>query len=303
MLGGAPLGGLFSSVTEDDALATFITAWNGGIRAFDTAPHYGVGLAEVRLGVFLRSLSSEVRGQAVVSSKVGRLLVPTDDNVEGDEGFYGTPLFRRQRDYSRSGVFRSVEESLKRIGLEHLDIALIHDPEEHFAAALDEALPALCELRNQGLVRAIGVGMNQATSLVRFVREAELDCVLVAGRWSLLDRSAGRELLPECERRRIAVFIGGVFNSGVLINPRRGAPYDYAPAPADILARAERLEKICARAGVPLPAAAVQFPLRHRAVTAVVVGARSPREVRDDLAFLEVEIPEETWDDLEGADT
>ena len=296
VLGGAPLGGLFEAVSAEQARATLEAAWAGGVRAFDTAPHYGVGLAEERLGEFL---ADGRRSDAVVSSKVGRLLVPTDEDVEGVDGFYGTPRRRRVLDYSRAGVRRSVEESCARLGTDRLDIALVHDPDEHFDQALEESLPALHELRAEGVVGAVGVGMNQAEMLARFVRLAELDCVLVAGRWTLLDRRAGDDLLPLCAERGVAVLAAGALNSGILADPGLRPTFDYAPAEAELRARALRLEERCAAHGVSLRAAALQFPLRHPAVAALVLGARSPEEVRVDLDDLSQQLPEELWGELE----
>lgn len=298
MFGGAPIAGLFAPLSEEAARATLEAAWRIGIRAYDTAPHYGAGLSESRLGAFF---ATRPRQEVVVATKVGRLLVPTDEDVEGAESFYGTPKMRRERDYSRAGALRSVTESCARLGLDHLDIVFVHDPDDHFGQALDETLPALTELRAQGIVGAVGVAMNQAAMLARFVREADIDCVLVAGRWSLLDRSSGDELLPTCLERGVGVIVGGVLNSGVLADPRPGATYDYSPARLEILDRVERLQAACARYDVPLRAAALQFPLRHPAVSAVVVGARSPEEVVVDVTDLDQELPPELWAEL-GAD-
>jgi len=298
VFGGAPLGGLFGPVSDDQARSTLEAAWHVGIRTFDTAPHYGVGLSESRLGSFA---AERQRGEIVISTKVGRLLVETDDVVEGAEGFYGTPQLRRVRDYSRDGVRRSIEQSCARLRVDRLDVALVHDPEDYFKQALDDSLPALVELRDEGIVGAVGVGMNEAPMLARFVREADVDCVLVAGRWSLLDRSAGAELLPLCAQRGVGVLVGGVFNSGILADPRPGARYDYNPAAPALLDRARRLREICARHGVQLRVAAIQFPFRHPAVTAVVVGARSKDEITADVADFDHDVPDELWAEL-GAD-
>jgi D-threo-aldose 1-dehydrogenase len=296
MLGGAPLGGLFAPVSDADARATLDAAWDAGVRAFDTAPHYGVGLSESRLGRFV---AAHPRPDVVVSTKVGRLLVPTDEDTDGVDGFYGTPRLRRVRDYSASGVRRSIEESCARLGDEGVDIALVHDPDDHFTEALDQAIPALAELKAQGVVAAVGVAMNQTAMLEQFVRRAEIDCVLVAGRWSLLDRSAGEALLPLCLEHGVGVLVAGVLNSGILADPRPGATYDYKPAPAQQLAAARRLQDICARYGVPLRAAALQWPLRHAAVTATVVGARSPEELSDDVDDMGGALPDDLWDELD----
>ena len=295
-LGTAPLAGLFSPVSDDQATAALEAAWQSGIRYFDTAPHYGTGLAERRLGAFL---AGHRRAEYAASTKVGRLLVP-GGGPPGADSFYGDPGLIRVRDYSAAGVRRSLTESLERSGLDAFDVVLIHDPDDHWQQAVSEAYPALEELRAEGAVRAVGVGMNQAAMLARFVTETDLDCVLIAGRYSLLDRSAERELLPLCSKRKVAVLVGGVFNSGVLADPRPGAAYDYEPAPEIILRRARALADRCASYGVPLAAAAIQFPLRHPTVTGVVVGARSAQEVIENAAHGTAEIPSSLWDELDA---
>ena len=289
VFGGAPIGGLFAPVDEDAALATLQAAWDAGIRAFDTAPHYGVGLSERRIGRFL---AGRPRGDYVLSTKVGRLLEPADGDVDGAEGYYGTPRLTRVRDYSRDGVLASLEASLGRLGVDRVDIALIHDPDEHGPEALDGAYPALAGLRAEGVVGAVGVGMNQAEMLEWFLPRADLDCVLVAGRYTLLDTRAAVSLFPECQRRGVSVLAAGVFNSGVLADPGPGATYDYLPAPADVTERARRIGAACARHGVPIGAAALQFVLRHPAVTAAVVGARSPAEIATDAGYLARDVPD-----------
>jgi aryl-alcohol dehydrogenase-like predicted oxidoreductase len=297
VLGLAPLGGLYAPLTDEDARAALEAAWDHGVRAFDTAPHYGAGISESRLGSFI---ATRPRSEMIVFSKVGRLLVPTKSDVEGAHFFYGTPRLTRVIDFSRSGVKRSVAESCARLGVDRLDIAFVHDPDEHFAEAVGQSLPALAELRNAGVVGAIGVAMNHAGMLAQFVREADIDCVMVAGRWSLLDRSAGEELLPLCLEREVGVLVGGVFNSGILAMPGPGATFDYEPAPPELLTRARRMQDACAAHGVPLRAAALQFPLRHPAVSATVFGARSATEVIDDLTDLDREITAELWDELDA---
>jgi D-threo-aldose 1-dehydrogenase len=300
-LGCAPLGGLYTAVDERQAGATVEAAWGKGIREFDTAPHYGAGLSERRLGAVLAGLR---RDEVVVSTKVGRLLVPGSGSPRRDDGgamFAGAPDLDRVFDFSRDGVLRSVEESLERLGLDRVDVLYVHDPDDHLDQAIREALPALADLRAQGVVREIGAGMNQAPALVRIVHEADVDRVLVAGRYTLLDQSAGEELLPLCARRGVAVVAGGVLNSGILADPRPGAMYDYAPAPEELVARARRIEAICARHDTELLAAAIAFPLRHRAVGTVLVGARSPEEVEAAAAAIARGVPEELWDALEQA--
>ncbi|WP_051773193.1 aldo/keto reductase [Saccharothrix sp. NRRL B-16314] len=294
-LGTAPLAGLFSAVAEDQAVATLKAAWAAGIRYFDTAPHYGAGLAERRLGSFL---ATRPRAESAVSTKVGRLLVPGVAPV-GGEGFYDEQGVVRVRDYSAHGVYRSLSESLERSGLDSFEIALIHDPDQHWQEAVTGAYPALERLRAEGAVRAIGAGMNQTAMLARFVAETDVDCVLVAGRYSLLDRGAADDLLPLCEKRQVGVIVGGVFNSGILANPVPGATYDYRAAPDDVWRRVRALAARCAEHDVPLAAAALQFPLRHPAVTSVVVGARSAREVTENIAHAATAIPEALWAELD----
>ncbi|MDT0343797.1 aldo/keto reductase [Streptomyces litchfieldiae] len=293
--GTGPLGGLFSAVDDEQAADALAAAWDAGIRYFDTAPHYGAGLAEERLGAFL---AGRPRAEAVVSTKVGRLLRP-GPAVDGTDGFHGAPARVRVWDYSEAGVRRSLADSLERSGLDAFDLVLIHDPDDHWESAVREAYPALARLRAEGAIRAIGVGMNQCAMLGRFVAETDIDCVLVAGRYSLLDREAGRELLPRCAERGVGVLVGGVFNSGVLADPRPGAAFDYAPASPEVLRRARELAELCAAHGVPLAAAALQFPLRHPAVTGVIVGARSAAEVEANAAAASLEVPEALWAELD----
>jgi D-threo-aldose 1-dehydrogenase len=297
VFGAAPIAGLFTPVSEEAAAGTLAAAWAAGIRAFDTAPHYGVGVSERRLGSFL---AGQPRDEFTVCTKVGRLLVPAAGDVQGDEGFYGIPPLTRVRDYSRDGVRRSLEESLERLGLDRVDIVLIHDPDDFMEQAASEAYPALASLRDQGVVRAVGAGMNSASALAWLAERCDLDCVLVAGRYTLLGQSAAEVLFPLCQRRGVAVLAAGVFNSGILAGPDDGATYDYAPAPPGLLARARQMSEACARYGVPLPAAALQFTLRHPAVTAAVVGARSPEEITADVSYLSTPIPAALWAELEA---
>jgi D-threo-aldose 1-dehydrogenase len=296
-LGTAPLGNLFTEVAESDADACVDAALAAGITLLDTAPHYGLGLAERRLG---RRLARLPRERFVLSTKVGRLIRPLQAGQPPaePEGFVATPAAKRVWDLSRDGVRRSLAESLERLGLDRVDVALVHDPDEHEREAFEHALPALAELRDQGVVRAIGAGMNQAEMLTRFVRELDLDLVLMAGRYSLLDQRALAELLPSCAERGVAVVIGGVFNSGLLADPRPGATFDYAPAPPGLVERAGRLQAVCARHGVPLRAAALAFPFGHPAVASVLVGARTAAEVQDAAAMLDRPVPADLWTEL-----
>jgi D-threo-aldose 1-dehydrogenase len=295
VFGGAPIGGLFTPVSDEQAAAALAAAWAAGIRAFDTAPHYGAGLSEQRLGRFL---AGRPRGEFVLSTKVGRRLVPADGDVEGVESFYGTPRLARVRDYSRDGVLATLEDSMRRLDTDRVDIVFIHDPDDHAEQALDGAYAALDQLRSEGVRAAVGVGMNQAPLLEWFVERADLDCVLMAGRYSLLGTAAARSLFPACRRRGVAVLSGGVFNSGILADPRPGATFEYAPAPAALLERAQRIRAVCARHGVPIGAAAIRFVLRHPAVTAVAVGARTAAEVSQDVSYLAADVPAELFAEL-----
>jgi aryl-alcohol dehydrogenase-like predicted oxidoreductase len=297
-LGCAALGNLFQPVTDEAAHATVEAAWDAGIRTFDTAPHYGLGLSERRLGGALRD---RPRDTYTLSTKVGRLLVPSPDGGVGDDlahGFAVPAAHRRVWDFSADGVLRSLEASLERLGLDHVDVVLLHDPDDHADQALDEAYPALERLRTEGVIGAIGVGMNQSALPARFMRETDIDVVLLAGRYTLLEQDGLTELLPEAAARGRSVVIGGVFNSGLLTAPRPDATYDYAPAPQPVLDRALRLLEVCEHHGVPLRAAALRFPFGHRAVASVLTGARSPQEVRDTVEQLRRPLPHALWDEL-----
>ncbi|MGP3984900.1 aldo/keto reductase [Streptomyces sp. KR80] len=294
--GAAGIGGLYTEVAEEAAAAAVDAAWDAGIRFFDTAPHYGLGLSERRLGAALRTRR---RAEYAVSTKVGRLLVPHDGG--GDDlanGFAVPATHRRVWDFSADGVRRSLEASLERLGLDRIDIAFLHDPDDFADQAFREAYPALERLRAEGTVGAIGAGMNQSAMLTRFVSETDVDAVLLAGRYTLLDQSGLDELLPAAAGRGTSVVIGGVFNSGLLADPRPGARYDYADVPAPVLERALSLAAVTGRHGVPLRAAALQFPYGHPAVASVLVGARSAQEVEDAVAMLGESLSDALWDEL-----
>ncbi|SCD66703.1 D-threo-aldose 1-dehydrogenase [Streptomyces sp. BpilaLS-43] len=297
--GAAAIANLFTEVTPAQAAATVDAAWDEGVRSFDTAPHYGLGLSERRLGEALRG---RPRDAYTVSTKAGRLLEPLPPGAAGadalSEGFAVAPTHRRRWDFSADGVRRSIEDSLGRLGLDRVDTVYLHDPDDHEEAAFREAYPALEKLRAEGVVRAIGAGMNQTAMLTRFLRDTDVDAVLCAGRFTLLDSSALTELLPEAAARGRAVVVGGVFNSGLLADPRPGATYDYAAAPAHLLDRALRMEAVAHRHGVPLRAAALHHPLGHPAVAGVLLGARSPEEVRDAAALFRTPVPDALWDEL-----
>jgi len=296
-LGGAPLGNLFAPVTADEARAVVDAAWDGGVRAFDTAPHYGLGLSERRLGAALRD---RPRDEYVISTKVGRILRPVPGPPYGPDpdGFAVPADHVREHDYSGDGVRASLEASLERLGLDRVDIVLIHDPDDHEEKAFREAYPALEKLRAEGTVRAIGAGMNQAAMLTRFITDTDIDVVLLAGRYTLLDRSAADELLPAAADRGVSVIAGGVFNSGLLARPGPGATYDYQSAPAPLLDRALALEDTCTRHGVPLRAAAARFPLTHPAVASTLIGARTAAEIGDALALRSLPLAPGLWDEL-----
>ncbi|MFF9511743.1 aldo/keto reductase [Streptomyces sp. NPDC014724] len=295
--GAAGIGNLFTAVTDAEAEQAVHAAWEAGVRYFDTAPHYGLGLSERRLGA---ALSSRPRSEYVVSTKVGRTLVPTP-KATGDDlanGFAVPASHRRRWDFSAHGVRRSIEDSLQRLGTDRIDVVYLHDPDDHAVQALDHAYPELARMRDEGIVGAIGVGMNQAELLARFVREADIDAVLLAGRYTLLDQGGLTELLPLAAERGVGVVIGGAFNSGLLADPRPGATFDYAAAPLDLLSRALDLKAACERHGVPLRAAALRFPFGHPSVASVLVGLRSAAEARDAGAMLAHPVPDALWSEL-----
>ncbi|MGW0734953.1 aldo/keto reductase [Streptomyces sp. NPDC002851] len=302
-LGGAALGNLYRPVPDEQAHATVTTAWDLGIRAFDTAPHYGLGLSERRLGAALRG---RPRAAYRLSTKVGRLLEPDPrpDPRPGDDlaaGFAVPATHRRVWDFSADGVRRSLEASLARLGLDRVDTVYLHDPDDHAEQAFREGYPALERLRAEGVVTRIGAGMNQARMLTRFVRDTDVDVVLCAGRYTLLDQSALAELLPAAAARGTDVVLGGVFNSGLLADPRPDAPYDYARAPAELVARASEFKALAERHGSTLRAAALAFPFGHPAVATVLVGARSPDEVRDAVARSGAPVPDDFWHEARAA--
>ncbi|WP_291048415.1 aldo/keto reductase [Herbiconiux sp.] len=299
--GAAPIANLGRTVSEEDARAAVETAWEAGVRYYDTAPHYGVGLAEERLG---RVLAGKPRDEFVLSTKVGRVLELNPGGPRhDDEGFdVLSPLVRRL-DYSRDGVLRSIEDSLTRLGLDRIDVVFVHDPDDFESEALEGAFPALEELRSQGVITSYGAGMNQSEMLSRFVRETDLDIVMCAGRYSLLEQGALADLLPEAERRGVSVVAAAVFNSGLLARarPAATATYNYAPAPAALLERANRIADVCESFGVTLPAAALQYPLRHPAVPTVCVGARDAAQMARNAALFDTPVPESLWAALQDA--
>jgi len=293
-LGTAPLAGLFEAVDEAQGIAVIERAWDAGIRFFDTAPLYGHGLAEMRLGKVLRQ---KPRDEFTLATKVGRLL-RADVPPEPGQSWRGTPPVNPMFDFSYDGVMRSFGESLERLGLDRVDILHIHDPDDHYDETINGAYRALDRLRADGVIGAVSAGMNQAEMLTRFAREGDFDCFLLAGRYTLLDQIALKELLPECQKRGIAILAGGVYNSGILADPKPGAHYNYQTAPAELIDRARRIRDVCTRHGVPLKAAAVQFPMGHPAVACVIVGCRSTAQLDESIEMFEFDIPAALWHDL-----
>jgi D-threo-aldose 1-dehydrogenase len=293
--GGAPLGGLFHPVDERQAEECLEAAWSAGLRYFDTAPHYGAGLSERRIGRFLAGKPSN---EWVLSTKVGRLIEPAAAADADHAGFAGEQPSHRVFDFSRDGLVRSLEASLERLGVDHVDIVFLHDPDDHWPQAIDEAWPALAKLRDEGVVTSIGAGMKQSPMLARFVRETDMDVVLLAGRYTLLDQTALADLLPACVERQVSVVLGGVFNSGVLANPSAGSTFEYEAVHSDVLARVRRIADVCSRHEVSMAAAALQFPLAHPSISTVCVGARSAEEVRQNVELAGTSLPTGLWEDL-----
>ena len=307
--GAAALGNLYQPLDDATAAAIVETAWTAGIRHFDVAPHYGLGLAERRLGA---GLKDKAREDYVLSTKVGRLLVPrTVRTGETDQanGFAVAADHERVWDSSADGLRRSLEESLRRLDTDHIDIAYLHDPEENVPAGrtldsvLREALPALVQLRDEGLVDAVGVGSKSVTALLAAVTSADLDLIMLSGRFTLLDQSAATELLPACLERQVRVVAVSVFNSGALaeIRPRADLPFDYNAVSQDMFEQIQRLASICADHGTDLPTAALHFPLRHRAVDSVVVGAATPTQITQNIDRFRARVPDQFWTALADA--
>ena len=295
-LGTAPLAGLYQAVPEEQALAVISQAWDAGVRHFDTAPLYGFGLAETRLG---KALHGKPREEFVLASKVGRLL-RADVPPEPGQNFHGTPPLNPTFDFSYDGVMRSVDESLERLRMDRIDILHIHDPDNHYDQAIHGAYKALDRLRSDGVIQAVGAGMNQTEMLTEFARDGHFDCFLLAGRYTLLDQTALDDLLPVCVERDIAIIAAGVYNSGILADPKPGARYNYTTAPEPLLERARKIRAVCDSHGVPLKAAAVQFPLGHPSMSCVVVGCRSVDQLDESLRMFEVDIPPALWQELKA---
>jgi D-threo-aldose 1-dehydrogenase len=297
--GGAPIGNLYREISDAEAIGAVQAAWEHGIRYFDTAPHYGLGLSERRIGEALRGVP---RSDYILSTKVGRLLRPNPRPGGRDtEGFDVSAELVRVRDYSREGVLGSIKESLARLGTDRIDIVYIHDPDDYWAEALEGAVPALSQLRDEGVIGAYGAGMNQSEMLHRFVTETDVDVIMLAGRYTLLEQGTRQDVLPACAEGGVGVVNVGVFNSGLLSKdrPTPGATYNYEPAPAELLERACLLAEICERHGTTLPAAALAFSFRQPVVTSVVVGMRTADQVERNTALASHDVPEALWDELE----
>jgi len=296
-LGTAPLAGLFKSVDISESDQLIHTALDNGMNYFDTAPLYGHGLAEERLGRILGSVTKPF----VLQTKVGRVLnwVEKADPVPWfpDADPHIQPVF----DYSADGIKRSLEDSLKRLGVDRIDIALMHDAENHIPQAINIAYPVLADLKRQGIIKAVGIGINFCDAAVEIMKSVDLDIVLLAGRYTLLDQSAQNKLLPYALERKVDITIGGVFNSGVLADPKPGATFEYLPASDEIIRKAQDIRAFLSERGIPLTAAALQFPLRHPAVTSVLTGSRNSKELLANMADFDLELPEDIWNQLEGA--
>jgi len=299
-LGCGPLAGLFTEVPESQAIATVRRALEVGVRLFDTAPLYGLGRSESRLGMAFQDVD---RHSYVLATKVGRILEPEDPEKLATRyvEFFDPPPLRAVFDFSYDGVMRSLEESLRRLNLDRVDILHIHDPDDHWEEVMRGAYPAAHQLREQGVIRAVSAGMNQPEMLARFAREGGFDCFLLAGRYTLLDQSALPELFPLCVQKRIGIIIGGPYNSGILATGAQpGAKFSYQDAPSDILDRVMNIEAVCEAHRVPLKAAALQFPLAHPAVVSIIPGSRSVAELDENARMVSFPIPAAFWQDLKS---
>ena len=300
-LGTASLGNLYAPVSDEQAHAVLEAAWECGIRYFDTAPHYGLGLAERRLGAFLKT---KPRGEYVISTKVGRLLVPDPDGasrLDDANGYHVPADHRRVWDFTSAGVRRSLHDSLERLGLDRVDMLYLHDPDEYdLEPALADGLPAVAALREAGVVAAVGIGSKSTKALAAGARSGVLDLLMVAGRFTLLEQPALDDVVPECRAREVGIAAAGVFNSGLLATPTPSADahYEYATVPPDVLTTAREIAALCTEFGVDLPTAALQYPLREPAVRSVVVGAATPAEVWQNNRRLHASVPGELWTTL-----
>lgn len=294
--GASALGNLYTAMEDDEPAGIIDEGWRQGVRYFDVAPHYGLGLAEKRLGAQLCK-----RSGFTLSTKVGRVLLPNDAPSGKDSDIFDVPdTHVREWNFTAAGIRRSLEDSLERLGLDRIDIALVHDPDDHFELARDHAFPELARLRDEGLIGAVGVGMNQWQMPAEFVRDCDIDVVLVAGRYTLLDQSAAEVLLPACEANDVSVIAAAVYNSGILAthasNP--DARFNYEPAAPALHARLDRIRGVCEDFGVTIPQAALQFPLQHPVVRSVLVGARSVDEIRSNCELMKKPVYQDFWNCL-----
>ena len=294
-IGTSPFGGLFASVSESAVADVISTSMDMGLNYFDTAPHYGMGSAEVRLG---RNINHLPRSSFVVSTKVGRLIVPSEK--ADDPGWENsTAAVERIFDFSAAGIERSLLESLERLKMESVEMIFIHDPDGAADQAISEAYPVLERLRAEGIVKTIGIGITSNEIPTRFINETDIDVVLIALKYTLLDQSAATELLPTALKKGVSVIAGGVFNSGILTNPKAGATFNYEPASPEVLARAQKIEKFFLDRGVSLAQAALQFPMQHPAISAILVGCRSADEVTTNVALYNKEIDSHIWSEFD----
>lgn len=306
--GSAPIGNFNGAFTDADADASVARAWDQGIRYFDTAPGYGNGLSEYRLGHALRRFD---RAELVLSTKVGRVLTPTLDAPRVNGQYRDIPPLVANFDYGYDGVMRAVEQSMQRMLTDRFDVLFIHDCDyythgadqpEYFRQAITGGFPALEALRDQGVVKAIGFGVNETDVMTEAVKATDVDICLLAGRYTLLEQEPLDTLLPICQERRIGVVLGGVYNSGVLATgPVPGARFNYAPAPKAVLAKTERLAEVCERYDVTLPSVALQFAYAHPAVMSICVGARDARQQLRNLELFETPVPQELWNELRAS--
>lgn len=297
-LGTAAFGGLYSSVTDEACTKTLQRAISEGINYVDTAPHYGKGTSERRIGAAIKDLD---RSSMVISTKIGRLLVPSTSDV--DTFFLDADnSVERKMDFSAAAVRKSIESSLEKLAIESIDILYIHDPDDYADIAIREAYVELEKMRAEGIIKAIGIGMNQCEIPTRLVRETDIDMVLIAGRYSLLDQEAAFELLPAALERGVDIVAAGVFNSGILANPTKGATFDYMPASDELINRAVHIREVLDGHGVSLTGAAMHFPFQHPAVKSVLVGCRSQEEVSLNIEEFNKPIPSKVWQDLASID-
>ncbi|MDP7447708.1 MAG: aldo/keto reductase [Candidatus Latescibacteria bacterium] len=298
-LGCAALGGLFGDIPDEQAHAVVQQALDLGLNLFDTAPLYGSGKSEHRVG---HVLSQIPRDSFVLCTKVGRVLDPVEPGDDRGQDIYDNPPpFKPVFDFSRDGVIRSFEESLQRLQLDRVDVLHIHDPDNHYQGAISGAYPAIASLREQGLISGVSAGMNQWEMLADFGRDGDFDCFLLAGRYSLLEQESLDELLPLCAEKNIGILAGGTYNSGILAKgAKEGAKFNYVDAPAEVIAKARQLEQVSERHQVNIKAAASQFALAHPVITAIIPGTRRPERVVENFDLLKEEIPADYWAELKA---